>query len=249
MEKYGGDPYEPLSARHLMAAIKLERRSFDSLATQVGCSKQNLHHLAHRGRRCRVSLKRKLAAALTVPEGWLVGGEGLPWPTVWLEHYRLRRRRKGGGGNRLPPTALLASWRLLERCARAIKREYRRRPDLDPGSIEDSLVNLLSPGLWRTLLLELGPADHILRDKELDEIVPLLVTCLDVILRPWIDGRTSMKLDRLTDLERMMGLPVPRDYGHVFDRIGPDRQSLTGKRYVPGARKLSQSCSIPRFKA
>jgi len=192
-----------------MAAIELAGTSFDSLAKQVGYSKQNLHHLAHRGRRCRRSLRHKLAVALIVPEGWLVGDKGLPWPTVWLEHYRLRRPSKVGVPNKTPPVALLASWRFLERCARAIKGEYRKRPDLDPGSVEDSLVNLLSPGVWRTLLLRLGPADHVLRARQLDEIVPLLVTCLEVILQPWIEGKAPIKLARLVELERMMGLPVP----------------------------------------
>src|SRR5258705_8190331 len=83
--KHREDPMVPLHADRLRAALDQDGRGVAEVAKAVHASKQRLHHLAQRARRCRASLRRALARTLRVPEPFLAGARAvLSSPRAYL---------------------------------------------------------------------------------------------------------------------------------------------------------------------
>ena len=197
-EKYSGNPYVPLVSARLRAAVELHGRSLGELAEEIykehrlTCSKQNLHHLMHRGTRCRANLRQALAATLGAPEDFLSRKDEV-MPPLALRLYQVVSTTLDPPGRKQPGDAkdvdrvrsrvLLAARRFIERCGPAIQRENRLRPGED---VQLLIGELLDPTLWRALLLNSAVP---MSDGEIGEIVPLLAQCMEKILQPWLENR------------------------------------------------------------
>jgi hypothetical protein len=102
--------------------------SLSGLAKRVGRdeNRQTLHHLT-KGEalvKCRQSRRKKIARLVEVPEGWLAGETELELPRTGVAHLERFWRRS--------PRLALATWRLMDRCYGACKRDltrYRAEPD------------------------------------------------------------------------------------------------------------------------
>ncbi len=222
-EKYRNDHLVPLDGGCLKAALQDDGGSLAQVAGRVRargarCTKQDLHHLARRGRRCRASLRRALAAVLTVSEQWLAGGplpvevwgagdapRGFPPLPVARAGEPLPATAAAQRGASSAPRALLAERRFTERCYVALKRDF---PDpKDEGAVLtrlSDLVSLINPHKARNLILGAARgaerAGWELSDAEVNRLVPRLVEVWDAILTPWFSNRVPLDYEWLTTM-------------------------------------------------
>lgn len=211
------DPLVPIDGSRIEAALKAADLSRRECARLIGMRKEDapkFDHVVTKQRRCRRSLRRKLASVLRrrigfVTEEWLSGEGGLALPDgadlLWDSNYRLRsgriypRSRRGDDGEivsepelyEFPPGYELEAARLVQVLAQAIERD--RAQGIDHGLSEESLTvvvsDLLSVLPWHAYIF-----GDDLQDVDVEQANDFAVHMAEVvrhILRPWLAGERS----------------------------------------------------------
>jgi hypothetical protein len=215
--KYAADPLVPLAAENLRAVIRSDGRSLEDVAKaaraveqdlQARATKPGLHHLCTKGVKCRRSLRSALAEALQVTEGFLAGDQPLPLsPELVLRYVGSGSLRRVQALRERPPLGLVAADRFITRCLPRIRGDQRRTQGDDFNRVRpERLANLVNPGFWRGLMLapsRRGQTAAIPRvsNSEMDEVVPALARCFEIILKPWMDDGHDLDYGWLSDLE------------------------------------------------
>lgn len=155
------DPLVRLLPSRLDEARKAVGLSVSGLARKAGVRQQTLHAILHAQdeRRCRQSIRNRLAKALDLPTYQSNGAR-------WLGGEEARLRTQGSGlGDRHPSRAGLALLRLMERCRSAWTREQHKGSDRSvpqrPASIREGAEFHLFEGAIEQLTSCIWWRNHI----------------------------------------------------------------------------------------
>jgi hypothetical protein len=210
-EAYADDPIVPLKAENLAVSLDLSTLSLGEVARRVRgvggpalglCSKQRLHHLASRGRRCRKSLRRALAGVLGVPDGWLAGKHEPP------SLLALLLEAEAGQPVSVPALASRPPIRAemeLSHTARLLSNLAGREEGLSRRVVR-YLVPLLDLRTWREWLATRSPRPAQTAQPDADEFTTALAKAVQVAVRPWqsagsrVSPRGAAMLGRLAEM-------------------------------------------------
>lgn len=228
-----GHEMVPIVGARVAAALARRPFTASALAHRIG-EKQQTIHLIVTGttRKCRLFRRDKMARALRVDREWLSGA-----PLFWVGI-------PAGQDLNQPALAQLAESDLIQKCQMAWERDPEQNTDdrYSFGFPTTVLHTLLDINAWRERLLssvDESEWNEKASLEEKDEFTASIAQALEVMFRPWLEGKASVKYRELLGL-------MPRTLRTILETNRMDFLRRIGViRYRFGSTK-KRSRSVPR---